>query len=166
MACRRKDINAGFLVTFSYCAKTDTCVQDIWNYIDYPCASGWVRGKDLRLEDDCKAKAVTCLDFTSTPDKIQQFFNRTWTLPELSYCTVHVTANEEVARVVFDNTSYLGVEVKDYLIGDSIVVPDGERDLVIYNGAETGSLTFIISFSGAFNALSAVAGAVALLALF
>lgn len=165
LACRRKDIGAGFLVTYSYCAKTDSCVQDEWNYINFPCASGWVRGKDLRLDDDCKAKTVTCLDFTSGPDKVQQYFNRTWTLPEMSYCTVHIVATEEVARVVFDNTNFLGVEVKDYVTGDLINVPDGERDIVIYNGAEKGQLTFLISFSGAVSSLTSVAAAVAAVTL-
>ena len=54
-------------------------------------------------------------------------------------------------------------------MGDVIVVPDGEREIVIFNGAEQGSLTFIISFSGAVNALSSIAAAataVTLLTLF
>lgn len=113
------------MVTFSFCLATDTCLQDQWNYIDMPCSSDWIRGKDLRIVEDCKAKKVDCLDFTSSPDKVGKYFNRTWTLPELSYCTVHVTATDEVARVVFDNTSYLGVEWTDYMVGNVIDVENG-----------------------------------------
>lgn len=54
LSCRRQDINAGFLVSFSYCEQTNECVQDVWNYINRPCETGWERGKDLTLEI-CKA---------------------------------------------------------------------------------------------------------------
>lgn len=50
LGCRRRDVNAGFLVSFSYCEQSDECVQDVWNYINRKCPSGWVRGIDLTLE--------------------------------------------------------------------------------------------------------------------
>lgn len=66
--------------------------------------------------EDCNAKAVTCLDFAVDNTKEGQYFNKTWTLPAESYCVITVDATKEpkVARVIFDNTSFLGVEVKDY----------------------------------------------------
>jgi hypothetical protein len=70
--CRRQDVNAGFLVSYSYCKQTDECIQDVWNYINRPCESGWERGKDLTLEA-CEAKAVACIDFESSPDKATQY---------------------------------------------------------------------------------------------
>jgi hypothetical protein len=109
LSCRRQDINAGFLVSFSYCKQTNECIQDVWNYINRPCESGWDRGKDLTLEA-CNATAVACIDFESSPDKATQYLNRTWTLPAESYCVIKIDATEEIARVIFDNTSFLGVE--------------------------------------------------------
>jgi hypothetical protein len=109
--------------------------------------------------EDCKANAVTCIDFEVDESKAAQYFNRTWTLPAQSYCTIKVDATREpkVARVVFDNTSFLGVEIKDYQIGDPITVEDEVQEITIYNGADQGQLTFIISFSSAFSAFSSVA---------
>jgi hypothetical protein len=80
----------------------------------------------------------------------------------MSYCVVTVNADDFVARVVFDNTSFLGVEEEDYVIGYPIDVESGEKQIVIYNGAAdtgSGSVTFIISFSGAYSALSSIAAA-------
>ena len=75
----------------------------------------------------------------------------------MSYCIIGVDASKEVARVVFDSTSYLGVEEEDYMIGNVITVDSGVKEITIYNGAESGDLTFIISFSGAYDTLSKVA---------
>ena len=41
MYCRRMDLNAGFLVSYSYCSATDVCLMDAWNYINRPCTGGW-----------------------------------------------------------------------------------------------------------------------------
>lgn len=170
LACRRQDINAGFMVQFSFCKTSDECVQDVWNYFNRNCTSDWIRAKQLTLED-CEAKAVTCLDFEVDDTKVAQYFNRTWTLPAQSYCTIKVDATREpkVARVVFDNTSFLGVELQDYQIGDPITVEDEVQEITIYNGADQGQLTFIISFSGAFSVFSSAlltASAAAALLLF
>jgi hypothetical protein len=82
----------------------------------------------------------------------------TWTLPQLGQCTIKIDASIFVARVVFDSTSYLGVENEgDYIIGEVITVDSGVKEVTIYNGAESGQLTFVISFSGAYNAISKVA---------
>jgi len=73
-------------------------------------------------------------------------------------CPVKVDASQGVARVIFDETSFLGIEY-DANIGEVITLDGGEHEIVIYNGAETGPLTFMISFSGAFNALAGAATA-------
>ena len=75
----------------------------------------------------------------------------------MSYCIIGVDASKEVARVVFDSTSYLGVEEEDYMIGNVITVDSGVKEITIYNGAESGQLTFVLSLSGAYNAISKVA---------
>lgn len=51
--------------------------------------------------------------------------------------------------MIFDETSYLGIDGIDAKIGDVITFDSGENEITIYNGAETGPLTFLISFSGA-----------------
>lgn len=133
-------------------------MQDVWNYINRECndADGWVQGKNILLET-CNPNVVACMNFESSPEKATQYFNRTWTLPNQSYCVIKVDATLEVARVVFDSTSYLGVEEEGYQIGDVITVESGVKEVTIYNGVESGQLTFLISFSGAYDALSKVA---------
>ena len=75
-----------------------------------------------------------------------------------------VDASEGVARVIFENSQYLGIEMDGMKpdVGDVITVKEGDvQEITIYNGAETGPLTFDISFSGASQLL---AGAAALAA--
>ena len=31
--CRKKDLNSGMLVSYSYCEHLDICLKDAWNYI-------------------------------------------------------------------------------------------------------------------------------------
>ena len=158
--CRRMDSNSGFLVSYSYCAQTNECIQDAWNYLNRECADGWRRGSTMEL-GLCEAEIVTCMDFESTPEKAQEYFNRTWTLPAGTYCTLTIDATKFVARVVFDSTSYLGIEEENAKIGDVITVENGVKEVTIYNGAESGQLTFIISFSSAYNVLQGFAATVA-----
>jgi len=72
-------------------------------------------------------------------------------------CYVRIDATEGVARVIFKNSNWLGIEWEGKgtrEVGDVITIPEGETvEIPIYNGAETGPLTFDISFSGAFNLL-------------
>lgn len=73
-------------------------------------------------------------------------------------CYVKVDATQGVARVIFDETSFLGIEF-DGAIGDVITLEGGETDIRIYNGAESGPLTFLISFSSAQTLIAATATA-------
>ena len=82
-------------------------------------------------------------------------------MPSGAKCTVTLNAEDGVARVIFDNTSYLGIEDDKAQIGDVITVETGIRQIVIYNGAETGPLTFDISFSGASTFAAGIAALVA-----
>ena len=50
--CRNQDLNAGFLVSYSYCEHQDICLKDAWNYIRRDCLSEWKRGNELAM-DDC-----------------------------------------------------------------------------------------------------------------
>lgn len=52
----------------------------------------------------------------------------------------------------------MGVEgEEDYIIGGIITVDSGIKEVTIYNGASSGQLTFLISFSGAYNVFSKAA---------
>ena len=56
---------------------------------------------------------MACEDFQSDPSVVgggvAGYFNKTWTLPAISYCVIKVDATNETARVIFDETSFLGV---------------------------------------------------------
>ena len=107
--CRRSGVGATLLVSYSYCAASDTCLQDRWLYIDRPCSSGWLDGKKLNMETQCKPKATTCHPFVSTNRTAGGWsFNFTETLGPNEYCKIDIDASEFVARVVLDDSVTLG----------------------------------------------------------
>lgn len=55
LACRRSDIHAGVFNSYSFCNTSDECVEDAWNYYNRNCSSGWKRGRQLDIVDDCMA---------------------------------------------------------------------------------------------------------------
>ena len=111
MYCRRMDGNAGFLVSYSYCNQTDTCLKDAWNYLNKPCeGDGWKRGTSYELKDECEPDDISCPEFVSDPEKYQKYFNNTWSLASGGWCSVKIDATAGVARIIFDNTSFLGIE--------------------------------------------------------
>jgi hypothetical protein len=122
--CRRSDYAATLLVSYSYCASSDTCLQDRWLYIDRPCTSGWVNGKDLDLLNDCKPKQTTCHPFVSKEQAQGSWFNFTETLGSNEYCIIDVDATAYVARVAVDDALTLGaISGSDYLkIGTMVSV--------------------------------------------
>ena len=73
-------------------------------------------------------------------------------------CVVTIDASEGVARVLFENSSYLGIEYDGAEVGDVISINEGDtEEITIYNAAEAGPLTFDISFSGASELLAGIA---------
>ena len=70
MYCQRMDGNAGFLVSYSYCNSTDTCLKDAWNYLNKPCEGddGWRKGTSYELEY-CEPDNISCPEFISDPEK-------------------------------------------------------------------------------------------------
>ena len=78
-----------------------------------------------------------------------------------SKCTVSVDATEGIARVIFSSTLYLGIEY-DAKIDDVITIESGVTDITIYNAAESGPITFGISFSGASGLVASAAAITAL----
>ena len=67
-------------------------------------------------------------------------------------CNVTIDATKALARVVFDETSFLGIDYEGKRIGDLINIPAGKKvDIPIYNAAQTGPLTFLISYSGSIS---------------
>lgn len=89
--CRRMDRNAGFLVSYSYCNQTDTCLMDAWNYINRECLDGWKRGNSYELAT-CSPTDASCPEFVSDPEKFGNYFNNTWSLAAGGTCTVKVDA--------------------------------------------------------------------------
>ena len=66
-----------------------------------------------------------------------------------SKCYVKVDATEGIARVIFSSTLYLGIEYEGGRVDQVMNIESGVTDLEIYNAAESGPITFGISFSGA-----------------
>jgi len=109
MYCRRADVTRTFMVSYSYCQGSVSCVEDEWDYIDLPCSTGWMRGYQIALIVDCDPSLSTCQSFVSSPQQAGQWTNYTETLALGQYCTVEVDATSFVGRVVFDNALTLGV---------------------------------------------------------
>ncbi|TNV72503.1 hypothetical protein FGO68_gene9025 [Halteria grandinella] len=156
--CRRSDFTATFLVSYSYCAATDTCLQDRWNYIDRPCTTKWVRGVKTELEA-CAPKKVTCHDFVSTEEAAGNWFNYTETLGANEYCVITVNTAAFMGRVVVDEALTVGLQFTSAAnatynstldIGKQLTVDMGNVvTLYAYNGDTSGSITFTLAFRDA-----------------
>ena len=161
--CRDRDRNSGILVSWSYCEHQDICLENAWNYIKRDCLGGWKKGASMSL-NDCEPEEVTCPSFVSTPDKYQKYENTTWSIAAGSKCTVQIDATSGVARVIFKGgQEFLGFEVKRET-ERVYSFESGKTDIILYNAAETGPITFEVSFSGA-STLLASATALAALSL-
>ena len=66
--CKLLDSRASFLYTYSYCAATDKCLADEWNYINAWCTSKWIPGWQLDIDGDCASKEEVgkCLPVVSS----------------------------------------------------------------------------------------------------
>ena len=161
--CRDRDRNSGILVSWSYCAHQDICLENAWNYIQRDCLGGWEKGADLSL-NYCEPTEVTCPSFTSSPEKYQKTEDTTWSIAAGSKCTVQIDATGGIARVTFqEGQEFLGFEVYREP-GKVYTFESGSTDIILYNAAETGPITFTVSFSGA-SALLTSAAALATLSL-
>ena len=156
MYCRRMDLNSGFLVSYSYCEANNECLEDAWNYINRDCPSEWKTGSSYDL-GICNPDIITCPPvYVSEEAKYGAYENMTWTLPEGASCVVSVDTTLGVARVIFDETSYLGMDgvPNNQKLGEVITFDQGSgiagvSNITIYNAAQSGPLTFLISFSSA-----------------
>ena len=166
-------MRATFLESWSYCAESQECLADEWNYIDRPCAnSNWQRGAEQSL-DQCEVETSVCPEFVASKQydlgtENGRWKNLTWVLPSGSQCYVKIDATSYVGRVLFDDIQgSLGIEGydPDYDITQKISFENEVGEVLIYNAAETGSLRFTISFSGAQTTLVSVAAAVTMTAL-
>ena len=113
--------------------------MDAWNYINRPCRYTWQRGNVYELSA-CNPETITCPEFISTPEKYGTYENVTWSLAPGGKCEVKVNAYKGIARVIFAETSYLGIEPINFIeskpkIGDVITFEQGEHSITIYNGA-------------------------------
>ena len=101
MYCKNKDIHAGPLQSFSYCATRDICMEDLWNYLNVWCYGPWQSGYALDLNDDCNAELVQGPDFTSNSMFDQQPLTAAFTLQAGQMCDVVVDATGFVAHIMF-----------------------------------------------------------------
>ena len=125
MYCRRADVTAGFLYSYSYCSASNTCLEDQWNYFNQKCSSGWTLGKNVPLSA-CDPVQTTCNNYISTQYSNGVYTNYTEVLALGQECIITVDATNNLARVIFDNSPTLGVEVSGYLMGTPITVPLGQ----------------------------------------
>lgn len=107
--CRRADLTATLLVSYSYCASSDTCLQDRWLYIDRPCSTGWQRGAYTSL-DDCAPKMTSCHPFVSTPAAAGVWYNYTETLGANEYCEIQIDTTDYLGRVTIDDAITVGAQ--------------------------------------------------------
>ena len=96
----------------------------MWNYVTRNCIEGWKRGSSLELAD-CEVVESECPSFESSLDKYQEYTNFTWNLGANQACNVTVSAIEGVARVIFADNRYIGIDYKGYGIDDVITIPQG-----------------------------------------
>ena len=52
MSCRWSDANSGPFFSYSYCEDLDLCLENVKNYINYKCETGWIKGAKM-TNDDC-----------------------------------------------------------------------------------------------------------------
>ena len=101
--------------------------MDAWNYINRQCKSEWIRGQQINL-DDCNPADISCPEFVSSFEKFGSYENTTWSLAAGAKCTVKIDAREGLARVIFAETSFLGIEPipgNKSKIGDIVTFLDG-----------------------------------------
>ena len=169
MKCKLMDSTASFLYSYSYCADTDTCLKDAWNFPNQWCKTGWVPGFQLDLDVDCRAEddEAGCPSFSSTPDilgKEPEYYQRM--LRAGKKCTLTIDASDAPARftiskrgdnsITYDGDFWqsksleIGVLRAGYRIGDSILVPEGTKeDVTIYNGDSSKAIQYLVTYSGA-----------------
>ena len=109
--CRLEDFTATFLISYSYCLSSDTCLEDEWLYIDQPCTGtpSWTRGIYTSL-DACTPTLTTCHSFTSTSAAGGSWFNFTETLGANEYCVITVDSTNFPAGVVVDDATTVGAQ--------------------------------------------------------
>ena len=73
------------------------------------CIEGWKYGADLELTD-CEVVDSECPSFESSVDKYQEYTNFTWNLGANQACKVKVSAIDGVARVIFSDNRYIGID--------------------------------------------------------
>ena len=170
MYCKRADTNAGYMTSFSYCPdnQDQKCIKNFWEYIQpqMQCVSTTKDGWTIDIDGDCAASTAavgicptgyvgtTTTQGTTLPPK-------NVVLGVNTKCTIRVDANEALARVTFSGTNDLGVLYPSYVMGQPITVEKGKvQYITVYNGKQSGSVQFAVTFSGAASlALSGLAAA-------
>uniref|UniRef100_A0A7S3IQ18 Uncharacterized protein n=1 Tax=Strombidium inclinatum TaxID=197538 RepID=A0A7S3IQ18_9SPIT len=149
--CKFADTSSSLFYSFSYCQKSDECLEDQWNYYNQWCTSGWIPGWELDIDSNCEAdKKNTCGEFESEQAKMGVYFNSSAYLFEGEYCSIKVDATQAVARLILDDFDEIGILYNGYKIGEPITVPAGTvKEFIVFNGNKAGHAKFTVSFSSA-----------------
>ena len=92
-------------------------------------------GSDYEL-NVCKPNSIPCPGFNSTTAAYGTYTNQTVTLAQGAGCNITIDATQALARVVFDETSFLGIDYEDAKLGEVITIPSGKEAIIpIYNAA-------------------------------
>ena len=92
-------------------------------------------GSDYPLTQ-CSPNSIACPGFNSTTAEYGKYTNQTVTLAQGAGCNITIDATQALARVVFDETSFLGIDYEKAKIGEVITIPSGKTAAIpIYNAA-------------------------------
>ena len=122
--CKHMDSEASWLYSYSYCAATQTCMADEWNYINKWCESKWIPGWMVDIDKDCDAKNVSIQDFVAVDNFVKE--QREFNLKAGQQGTLTIDARAGMVRVMFSKTAGLGVLYNGYQNGNPITIPAGE----------------------------------------
>ena len=83
--------------------------MDAWSYLNRPCQDVWLEGAKYEL-NNCYAAELACPEFISSTELYGTYDNNTWSLSAGGKCDVKIDSTNGIARVIFAETSYLGIE--------------------------------------------------------
>mmetsp|Transcript_11774 Transcript_11774/g.11702 ORF Transcript_11774/g.11702 Transcript_11774/m.11702 type:complete len:157 (+) Transcript_11774:161-631(+) len=143
------------MTSFSFCEALDVCLEDAWNYIDYKCASKWIKGKKMDIFD-CFPTETECPSFTSSESVYGVWTNTTISLATTEYCQFVVDGTKAVARVVFSNGANYGIVGQYKYEQDEVVtVEDDVLEFIVYNADSSGgTVSFTLAFTGGVQLLA------------
>ena len=134
MYCKRADVNAGYLTTYTYCPDVDNerCIKNFDEYVnpEEQCIIDLKEGWQLDIDADCGAVDATpglCPSEFITSEALTgtNLGRKTVLLSENTKCTIMLDATASVGRVTFSGSKELGVLHPGYQMETPITVEKG-----------------------------------------